>query len=57
MFALPNVHIREPIEVDGFALVPWQDERLIAMARTNTNFNSLMGAFRTEFIALSMECL
>ena len=49
MFALPNVHIREPIEVDGFALVPWNDERLATMARANRNLNSLLAAFRTEF--------
>ncbi len=28
MFALPNILVQEPIEVDGFALVPAADERI-----------------------------
>jgi hypothetical protein len=49
MFALPNLVLREAIEVDGFALAPAHDDRIVEMARTRTAFGSFMGRFKTEF--------
>jgi hypothetical protein len=49
MFALPNVHVTFPIEVDGFALVPPDDFRIRAIASEQKRFGSFMKKFKTEF--------
>jgi hypothetical protein len=38
MFALPNVDVDEPIEVDGMALVSLRDYRIHELANKHKNF-------------------
>jgi hypothetical protein len=49
MFALPNVHVTFPIEVEGFALAPPDDFRIRAIARVQPRFGSFVKKFKTEF--------
>jgi hypothetical protein len=49
LFALPNVDIRETIEVDCFALASTNDERLQYLARKHRSFGSYLKRFKTEF--------
>lgn len=49
MFALPNVEVRNPIEVDGFALASIYDERVRELAAAHPNFNEFLNQFTTEF--------
>jgi hypothetical protein len=49
MFALPNVYVKFPIEVDGFALVPPNDFRINAIAKAQPRFGSFMKRFKNEF--------
>jgi len=49
MFALPNVNIAFPIEVDGFAMVPPDDFRIKAIASKQRRFGSFLKRFKTEF--------
>jgi hypothetical protein len=49
MFALPNVHVTFPIEVDGFAMVPPDDFRINAIAKKQPRFGSFLKKFKTEF--------
>jgi hypothetical protein len=49
MFALPNVHVTFPIEVDGFAMAAPDDFRIKAIAKKQPRFGSFMKKFKTEF--------
>jgi hypothetical protein len=49
MFAVPNLVLRDPIDVEGFALAPAGDERVVEMMRKNRRFGSFMMRFKTEF--------
>jgi len=49
MFALPNIETRQPIEVDGFALVSIHDERLQRMVKKHRRFGSYLKRFKNEF--------
>ncbi len=49
MFAVPNLVLRDPIDVEGFALAPAGDERVVEMMRKNRRFGSFMKRFKTEF--------
>ncbi|MGJ4994996.1 hypothetical protein ACQR0Z_11310 [Bradyrhizobium sp. HKCCYLS3077] len=49
MFSLPNLQIRFPIEIDGFALVPVNDFRIEAIKKKQPRLGSFLKRFKTEF--------
>jgi hypothetical protein len=49
MFAVPNIEVRRPIEVDGFAVASIHDARVHALAEAHPNFQQLLSRFTTEF--------
>lgn len=49
MFALPNVDVDEPIEVDGMALVSLRDVRIRKLADRHKNFAEYISRFKSEF--------
>jgi hypothetical protein len=49
MFAVPNIEVRRPIEVEGFALASIHDDRIQALAEAQPNFRQLLSRFTTEF--------
>lgn len=49
LFALPNIEVQQPIEVDGFALASIHDTRVRHLADSYANFREFMGKFTTEF--------
>lgn len=49
MFALPNVEIRDAIDVEGFSLASARDDRTKALARKHPRFGSYLKRFKNEF--------
>src|SRR5829696_6933254 len=49
VWAMPNVTIDEPVETSLVALVSCQDERVCAVQRRHSAFNSFLNRFRDEF--------
>jgi hypothetical protein len=49
VWAMPNVTVDAPIEASHVALVPSNDERLLAIARRKPALATFLGAFRNEF--------
>jgi hypothetical protein len=49
VWAMPNVTLDAPIEASHVALVPSNDERLLAIARRKPALATFLGAFRNEF--------
>lgn len=49
MFSLPNVQVKFPIEIDGFALVPADDFRIKAITKKQPRLGSFLKRFKTEF--------
>ncbi len=49
LFALPNIEVRQPIELDGFALASIHDGRVRELAESHPNFREFMSKFTTEF--------
>ncbi len=49
LFALPNIEVWQPIEVDGFALASIHDCRVRELAESHPNFREFMSKFKTEF--------
>ncbi len=49
MFSLPNVHVKFPIDVDGFALVAPDDFRIKAIKKQQPRLGSFLKKFKTEF--------
>src|SRR5882672_280725 len=49
MFSLPNVHVKFPIDVDGFALVAPDDFRIKAIKKQQPRQGSFLKKFKTEF--------
>jgi hypothetical protein len=49
MFALPNIHVKDPVETPSLALVYAQDERVKSLAATHANFAAYLKQFSTEF--------
>ncbi len=49
MFALPNVDVEEPIEVDGMALVSLRDDRIHQLIEKYTKLAEYVGKFESEF--------
>src|SRR5205807_634811 len=49
MFALPNITVRDAIEVDGFALVSLRDQRLQQLAQDQPAFQTYLSNFTNEF--------
>jgi hypothetical protein len=49
LFALPNVEVKPPIEVDGFALVSARDVRIQELADAHPNFGEFLNRFTTKF--------
>lgn len=49
MFSLPNVQVKFPIEVEGFALVPTDDFRIEAIKKKQPRLGSFLKRFKTEF--------
>jgi hypothetical protein len=49
MFALPNIGVEEPIEIDGLALASTSDQRIQVLAEEHDNFANYLESFRTEF--------
>ncbi len=49
VWAMPNVTLGAPIEASHAALVPSDDERLLAIARRKPALATFLGAFRSEF--------
>jgi hypothetical protein len=49
MFSLPNLQVKFPIDVDGFALVAPDDFRIAAIKKQQPRHGTFLGKFRTEF--------
>ena len=49
MFAMPNIAVQEPIEVEGLAIVTANDERLKTLAKKHRRFAMYLRRFKTEF--------
>jgi hypothetical protein len=49
MLAVPNIDIREPIEVAGLALLSADDDRVQTLARRHRRFGMYLRRFTTEF--------
>jgi hypothetical protein len=49
LLALPNVEIKRPIEVDGFALASIHDARVKELVDAHPNFREFLSRFTTEF--------
>lgn len=49
MFAMPNIAVQEPIEVEGLAIVTANDQRLKALAKKHRRFAMYLRRFKTEF--------
>jgi hypothetical protein len=49
MFALPNIEVKQTIEVDGFALASIHDARVRDLADANPTFSEFLNRFTTEF--------
>jgi hypothetical protein len=49
MFSLPNLHVKFPIQVDGFALVSPDDFRIAAIKKNQPRLGSFLRRFKTEF--------
>ena len=49
MFAMPNIKIQEPVEVEGIGIVSVFDERIKALAERYPKFKTFLSQFRTEF--------
>jgi hypothetical protein len=49
MFALPNIAVEEPIEIDGMALAATSDIRIRELAQKHENFANYLESFQTEF--------
>ncbi|WP_354233168.1 hypothetical protein [Bradyrhizobium sp. I1.8.5] len=49
MFSLPNVRVKFPIQVEGFALVPADDFRIEAIKKKQPRLGSFLKRFKTEF--------
>jgi len=49
MFALPNIEVEEPIELDGMALATMSDPRIQEMAAKHQSFSNYLDSFRSEF--------
>lgn len=49
MFALPNIHVTDPVEIDHLALVYAEDKRVKSLADKHANFKAYLDQFSTEF--------
>jgi hypothetical protein len=49
MFSLPNLNVKFPIQVEGFALVPADDFRIEAIKKKQPRLGSFLKRFKTEF--------
>jgi hypothetical protein len=49
MLSLPNIEVKRPIEVDGFALASFHDARVQELADAHPNFREFLNRFTTEF--------
>jgi hypothetical protein len=49
MFALPNIHVKEPVETASLALVNAEHERAKSLAAAHPNFATYLKQFSTEF--------
>jgi hypothetical protein len=49
MFALPNIEVEEPIELDGMALATIADPRIQELATQHPRFSKYLDSFRSEF--------
>jgi hypothetical protein len=49
MFALPNVRLSEPIEIEHLAIVHAADPRVQALALSSANFTHYLTNFKNEF--------
>lgn len=49
MFALANIEVRQPIEVDGLALASMHDVRVRELTGAHPNFREFLSRFTTEF--------
>lgn len=49
MFSLPNLQVKFPIEVDGFALVATDDFRITSITKQQPRLGSFLKKFKTEF--------
>src|SRR4051794_39622349 len=49
IFALPNIKLQEPVEIDGIAIVSALDPRIIALTAKHQKFKEFLQRFATEF--------
>jgi hypothetical protein len=49
MFALPNIHVTDPVETRSLAPVYAEDERVRSLAARHANFAAYLKQFSTEF--------
>jgi hypothetical protein len=49
MFAMPNVKVQDPIEVDGIAIASPFDKRIVELTEKHARFGVFIKRFKTEF--------
>jgi hypothetical protein len=49
MFALPNIRVIDPVEIDHLAIMYADDKRVAALEAAHPNFKLYLGQFATEF--------
>lgn len=49
LFTLPNLLVKEPVEVEHVAIVPVSDPRCIEISKTNSNFFPFLNSFTDAF--------
>src|SRR5690349_9750668 len=49
MFAMPNVKVQDPVEVDGIAIVSPFDQRIVELTQKYPRFGVFIKRFKTEF--------
>jgi hypothetical protein len=49
LFVLPNLLVKQPVEVEYVALVPPDDPRCLQIGKANTNFTRFLGSFTDAF--------
>jgi hypothetical protein len=49
LFVLPNLLVKQPVEVEYVALVPPDDPRCLQIGKANSNFTKFLGSFTDAF--------
>ena len=49
LFVLPNLLVKQPVEVEYVALLPPDDPRCLQIGKANSNFTKFLGSFTDAF--------